>query len=165
MSNQSLRKKLSCWPMLYTDSGLFNITCTEVNPISLIYLLCLILATIPHAGLHIKICKINPDVLIIFNRTYNTSRKIYIRFTLCCLMFWLNLFIWLRSRNCGCLVTWFCYHLIAKPGNKTATVLWPDPYHSGLLHWHCEKPKIASVPMKLLWRIWVNRSHDPTSNN
>ena len=38
--------------------------------------------------------------------------------------------IWVRSRNCGCLVTWFCYQLIAKPGNKTATVLWPDPYAS-----------------------------------
>ena len=36
--------------------------------------------------------------------------------------------IWVRSRNCGCLVTWFCYQLIAKPGNKTATVSWPDPY-------------------------------------
>ena len=34
--------------------------------------------------------------------------------------------IW--SRNCDCLVTWFCYQLIAKPGNKTATVPWPDPY-------------------------------------
>ena len=36
--------------------------------------------------------------------------------------------IWVRSRNCGCLVTWFCYQLIAKPGNKTATVSWPDSY-------------------------------------
>ena len=36
--------------------------------------------------------------------------------------------IWVRSRNCGCLDTWFCYQLIAKPGNKTATVSWPDPY-------------------------------------
>ena len=25
-------------------------------------------------------------------------------------------------------VTWFSYQLIAKPGNKTATVSWPDPY-------------------------------------
>ena len=32
------------------------------------------------------------------------------------------IFMWVRSRNCGCLVTWFCYQLIAKPGNKTATV-------------------------------------------
>ena len=38
--------------------------------------------------------------------------------------------IWVKSRNCGCLVTWFCYQLIAKPGNKTAAVLWPDPYVS-----------------------------------
>ena len=38
--------------------------------------------------------------------------------------------IWVRSRNCGCLVTWFCYQLIAKPGNKTATVSWPEPYTS-----------------------------------
>ena len=36
--------------------------------------------------------------------------------------------IWVRSRNFGCLVTWFCYQLITKPGNKTATVSWPDPY-------------------------------------
>ena len=36
--------------------------------------------------------------------------------------------IWVKWRNCGCLVTWFCYQLIAKPGNKTATVSWPDPY-------------------------------------
>ena len=30
-----------------------------------------------------------------------------------------------RSRNCDCLVTWFCYQLKAKPGNKTAAVLSP----------------------------------------
>ena len=42
-------------------------------------------------------------------------------------------FIWVRSRNCDCLVTWFCYQLIAKPGNKTATVSWPDPYIDGLV--------------------------------
>ena len=36
-----------------------------------------------------------------------------------------------RSHNCGCLVTWFCYQLIAKPGNKTAEVSWPDPYWNG----------------------------------
>ena len=36
--------------------------------------------------------------------------------------------IWVRSWNCGCLVTRFCYQLTAKPGNKTAAVPWPDPY-------------------------------------
>ena len=35
--------------------------------------------------------------------------------------------IWGRWR-CGCLVSWFCYHLIAKPGNKAAAPLQPDPY-------------------------------------
>ena len=37
-------------------------------------------------------------------------------------------FIWVKTRICGCLVTWFCYQMIAKPGNKTATPLWPDTY-------------------------------------
>ena len=36
---------------------------------------------------------------------------------------------WVRSQNCGCLVTWFCYQLIAKPGNKAAAVPCPGPYH------------------------------------
>ena len=42
-------------------------------------------------------------------------------------------YIWVRSRNCGCVVTWFCYQLIAKPSNKTATVSWPDPYLFSML--------------------------------
>ena len=33
-----------------------------------------------------------------------------------------------RSWRCGCLVTWFCYQMIAKPGNKTAAPSWVDPY-------------------------------------
>ena len=46
--------------------------------------------------------------------------------------------IWVRSRNCGSLVTWFCYQLIAKPGHKTAAVLWPDPYSlsTSTLHYY-----------------------------
>ena len=43
---------------------------------------------------------------------------------------WPNTIIWVRSRNCSCLVTWFCYRLIAKPGSKTAAVSWPDPYNA-----------------------------------
>ena len=39
-----------------------------------------------------------------------------------------NTNIWVRSRRCACLVTWFCYQVIAKPGNKTAAPsIWPDP--------------------------------------
>ena len=36
--------------------------------------------------------------------------------------------IWVRSWRWACLFTWFCYHLIAKPGNKTGAPSWPDPY-------------------------------------
>ena len=36
-----------------------------------------------------------------------------------------SMFFWIRSRNCSCLVTWFCCQLIAKPGNKAAAVSWP----------------------------------------
>ena len=35
--------------------------------------------------------------------------------------------IWVRSRRYSCLVTWFCDHLTAKPGNKTAAPSWPNP--------------------------------------
>ena len=38
------------------------------------------------------------------------------------------LIIWVKSWRCGCLVTWFCYQMIAKPGNKTATPSWPELY-------------------------------------
>ena len=41
-------------------------------------------------------------------------------------------FIWVSSRNCSCLVTWFCYQLIANQGNKTVAVPWPYPYDSAL---------------------------------
>ena len=57
------------------------------------------------------------------------------------------LIIWVRSQNCGCLVTWFCYQLIAKPGNKTATVSWPDPYDLReywlLKHGRCTQSSIS----------------------
>ena len=35
---------------------------------------------------------------------------------------------WVRSWRCDCLVTWFCYQLIAKPSNKTATLPWADSF-------------------------------------
>ena len=53
--------------------------------------------------------------------------------------------IWVRSQNCGCLVTWFCYQLIVKPGNKTATVPWPHPYVSKL-KW---TSVVASMPVQV----------------
>ena len=46
--------------------------------------------------------------------------------------------IWVGLRSCGCLVTWFWYQMIAKPGNKTATPPWPphmqkEPSSYGIL--------------------------------
>ena len=59
-------------------------------------------------------------------------------------------YIWVRSRNCGCLVTWFCSHLIAKPGNKTATVSWPDPYQL----WRTgETNPLGKTSKKLFWIV------------
>ena len=51
-------------------------------------------------------------------------------FTLCCIskLFICTTALWVRSRRWACLVTWFCYHLIAKPGDKTGKPSFPDPY-------------------------------------
>ena len=73
--------------------------------------------------------------------------------------------IWVRSRNCGCLVTWFCYQLIAKPGNKTATVLWPDPYKIHGAFWnnvHCIS--INSVPIVTVPWCSIDKSHTDFSS-
>ena len=55
--------------------------------------------------------------------------------------------IWVRSRRWGCLVTWFCYQMIAKPGNKTAALLWPDRAHiDGLVQ---ERHNSSALAMEL----------------
>ena len=41
-----------------------------------------------------------------------------------------EIMIQVKSWKCACLVTWFCYHLIEKPGNKTGALSWPDPYNN-----------------------------------
>ena len=71
--------------------------------------------------------------------------------------------IWVRSRRCGCLVTWFCHQLITKPGNKTATPSWPDPY-ALCVFVQCRLP--VSFPFKfqfgsrVLWRkILISSYH------
>ena len=40
---------------------------------------------------------------------------------------------WVGSWRCGCLVTWFCYQLMAKPGNKNTTPSWPRPDDSKIV--------------------------------
>ena len=49
-------------------------------------------------------------------------------FTLCVLNCVGEKLIWLRSWRLAFHVTWFCYHLMAKPGNKTGAPSWPEPY-------------------------------------
>ena len=75
-------------------------------------------------------------------------------------------FIWVRSWNCGCLVTWFCYQLIAKPGNKTATVSWPDPYTSYIIeHTPTPSPTSRSCIFSSLThasRLYGKHSQTPT---
>ena len=74
------------------------------------------------------------------------------------LLSWNKFLIWVRSRRCGCLITWFCYQLIAKSGNKTAAPSWPDPYISYFFFTikdiemaHC---KSAPWPHSYQWRCW-----------
>ena len=67
-----------------------------------------------------------------------------------------------RSWRCGCLVTWFCYQLIAKPGNKTAAPQWPELYSlwRGLF---CVCPanerQCYSVTLSLIG--WAHAQNDP----
>ena len=71
--------------------------------------------------------------------------------------------IWVRSRNCGCLVTWFCYQLIAKPGNKTATVLLPHPYMNIQCH-HYSMQKLFHIlvgAFKTDFYCWTPRPCSP----
>ena len=39
------------------------------------------------------------------------------------------------------------------------------PYPSGLLHWHCGNLKIATVPAKQPWWIWINTSYEFIMND
>ena len=53
--------------------------------------------------------------------------------------------IWVRSQRCDSLVTWFCYQLIAKPGNKTATssVTWSISFD---MKCPVQQPYFGSIP-------------------
>ena len=62
------------------------------------------------------------------------------------------------------LVTWFCYQLIAKPGNKTATVPWPDPYQT-IKPTKCKFGKSTPLRMRFhftlpgIWIMWTKSLH------
>ena len=76
---------------------------------------------------------------VLFSKWKRTIGKLM---SLCTLV----LYMCVGSRNCGCLVAWFCYQFMAKPGSRTAAVPWPDPYvftvymthrlSAYILYWH-----------------------------
>ena len=66
-----------------------------------------------------------------------------------CFVFFANLRL-CRSWRCSCLVTWFCYQLIAKPGNKTDAPWWPDHYAASTT---------GIISIMLTWRF-MNMIHN-----
>ena len=65
--------------------------------------------------------------------------------------------IWVRSRRCGFRVTWFCYQLIAKPGNTTAAPPCPDPYDWIQYSWHWNDTAIWNPQDKILLILHLQR--------
>ena len=53
-----------------------------------------------------------------------------------------------RSWRCGCLATWFCYQLIAKPGNKTAA----PPYFPTHIFQVIKGPSSLQSSLSSQWR-------------
>ena len=73
------------------------------------------------------------------------------------------MFIFLRKSDlnqrahhprCGCLVTWFCYQLIAKPGNKTAT---PHDLTHIFIHANLSRWVAGLSGHSLWWRQWFDK--------
>ena len=62
--------------------------------------------------------------------------------------------IWVRSRRCSCLVTWFWYHLITKTDNKTAAPSWPDPLyawrHQAITWTNVDLSSVRSIDIQLM---------------
>ena len=71
------------------------------------------------------------------------SEDIYIYIYIC---------IWVGSWKCVCLVTWFCYQRIAKPGHKTTGPPWPNPcIHAFSI--------ISQEYLKFAWRTGTSLHH------
>ena len=64
-----------------------------------------------------------------------------------------GLFIWVRSWNWGCLVTWFCYQLIAKPGNKKASPREPHALAWGPSSFHTKIFRVERTRLKTVEKI------------
>ena len=95
-----------------TENHIVLMTCEEEN--------------VSHILLELNVCHWNRNVIIF----HKFSTKWHFHLSVMHTPQLTTDAIWVRSRRCGCLVTWFCYQLIAKPGNET------DPYgNSNLDHY------------------------------
>ena len=74
-----------------------------------------------------------------------------------------------KIRRWACLVTWFCYQMIAKTGNKTGPPSWPDPYQ--FIKWFWKVHIAPTSPMGQLtqrlldvdpvhWCIYSTSNHN-----
>ena len=67
--------------------------------------------------------------------------------------------MWVRSSMCACLVTWSCYQMIAKPGNKTF-LTWPMYIHPSVWPNHTIRHRITwSTLFQLMTCCLVAPSH------
>ena len=111
------------------------------------------------------------------NQSWGDASELNVIHTFNCMS--LNCGIWVGPWMWGCLVTWSCYQLIGKPGNKTATPPWPYPngfldacgyclgqyfvvcWHQAIISTHLESSIIRSSVILLqpkcssLIRIWI----------
>ena len=72
--------------------------------------------------------------------------------------------IWVRSQRFSCLVTWFCYQLIAKPGNKRVAPSWPEPYGFVSLCWVCGADPFTTISVRFT-SLALGKSQDcPNAN-
>ena len=63
--------------------------------------------------------------------------------------------IWVRSRKCACIFTWFCYQMTAKPGNKTGPPSWTDLYvYIGVVICQWFHNKLLFTPAHLSHYLW-----------
>ena len=58
--------------------------------------------------------------------------------------------IWVRSWRLVCLVFWFCYHLIAKPGNKTDTPVFKTQQKT--CQSSCLESQIINIKLKKIFK-------------
>ena len=72
-----------------------------------------------------------------------------------------TIYIRVRSWRCDCLVTWFCYQMIAKLGKKTGPFSWSDPFTHSPLQWrHNGRDDVSNHQLHhcLLIRLFSRRS-------